>query len=122
MQQSFLFFLQAEEADWQLWSGVFFQKVRPDSAWDFSGEYQVRLKNDFRELKSHFFDFNAYYKATPSFDVNAGYRFTMRPDRNENRMMPQLCLATETLKHPNSFEMSEYPRRSSGLPCRRSSP
>jgi len=79
--------IQAEEPDWQLWSGVFFKNVRPDSAWDFSGEYQVRLRDDMRELKSHFFDFNAFYKATSSFDVNGGYRFTRRPDRNENRWM-----------------------------------
>ncbi len=76
----------AEPPDWQLWSGLFFKSARPHERWDFSGEYQVRLNNDVRDLKSHFFETFAYYKATSRLELNAGYRYTIRPDRTENRL------------------------------------
>lgn len=91
---------EAQSTGWGLWSGVFVRDFRPNSRFDFSGEYQVRLKEDFRELKSHFFEFTGYYRATPRLQSNFGYRFTIRPDRNESRLFAGLFYRT-TLVKPN---------------------
>lgn len=78
--------VRAEGPDWQIWSGLLFRSARPQERWDFSGEYQVRLKDDLRNLKSHFVEGFAFYKAKPSLDFNIGYRYTIRPDRSESRL------------------------------------
>ena len=90
----------AQSTGWGLWSGVLVRDFRPDSQFDYSGEYQVRLTEDFHELKSHFFEFAGYYKATQNLQSNFGYRFTIRPDRNESRLFAGLFYRT-TLVKPN---------------------
>ena len=83
-----------------IWSGVLVRDFRPDSRFDYSGEYQVRLTNDLHELKSHFFEVSGFYKANPKLQSNFGYRFTIRPDRNESRLFAGLFYRS-TLIQPN---------------------
>ena len=64
----------AEDADFQLWSGLFTRDIRSSSAFDLSYEYQVRLEDNASELKVHFFEINALYKAHPRLTVNSGDR------------------------------------------------
>jgi len=90
----------AQSTGWGLWSGVLLRDFRADSRFDYSGEYQVRLTEDLRELKSHFFEFAGYYKANPRLESNFGYRFTIRPERNESRLFAGLFYRT-TLVYPN---------------------
>ena len=71
----------AGEADWQLWSGVFARDIRPESAFDYSVEYQVRLKEDMSALKVHFCELYGLYKAGHGLTAYSGYRFSIRPDR-----------------------------------------
>jgi hypothetical protein len=89
---------QAQSTGWGLWSGLLVRDFRPDSRFEYSGEYQVRLTEDLQELKSHFFEFAGYYKATPRLQSNFGYRFTIRPDRNENRLFAGLFYRTTLVK------------------------
>ena len=81
---------EAQSAGWGLWSGVLIRDMRPNSSFDFSGEYQIRLTDDLKTLKSHFFEVAGYYKANPKLESNFGYRFTIRPDRNESRLFAGL--------------------------------
>jgi hypothetical protein len=90
----------AQSAGWGLWSGVLVRDVRVDSRFDYSGEYQVRLTDDLTTLKSHFFEVSGYYKANPKLESNFGYRFTIRPDRNESRFFAGLFYRT-TLVNPD---------------------
>jgi hypothetical protein len=90
----------AQSTGWGLWSGVLVRDFRPDSRFDYSGEYQVRLTDDLHELKSHFFEVSGFYKANPKLQSNFGYRFTIRPDRNESRLFAGLFYRT-TLVRPN---------------------
>jgi hypothetical protein len=80
----------AQGADWELWSGVIVRNVRPDSAFDFSAEYQARVNDDLSALKVHFAEANALYKATRRLTVNSGYRYSIRPDRGEHRLFAGL--------------------------------
>lgn len=91
---------RAQNTDWQIWSGMFVRTVKPDHRFNFSGEYQIRLNDNFKNLKSHFIDLNTYYKFISQFEVNAGYRFTIRPDRNENRLMAGLLWRQSLGKEP----------------------
>ncbi len=80
--------VRAEEAsdyDWGLWAGTRFRFDRADGL-DFSGEYQVRIDDDFRNLKSHFFEALAFGRPSAKLQLASGYRFTMRQDRNEHRL------------------------------------
>jgi hypothetical protein len=90
----------AQSTGWGLWSGVLVRDFRPDSRFDYSGEYQVRLTDDLHELKSHFFEVSGFYKANSKLQSNFGYRFTIRPDRNESRLFAGLFYRT-TLVKPN---------------------
>jgi hypothetical protein len=90
----------AQSTGWGLWSGLLVRDFRPDSRFDYSGEYQVRLTDDLHELKSHFFEVSGFYKANPKLQSNFGYRFTIRPDRNESRLFAGLFYRT-TLVKPN---------------------
>ena len=90
----------AQSTGWGLWSGVLVRDIRPDSRFDYSGEYQVRLTDDLHELKSHFFEVSGFYKANSKLQSNFGYRFTIRPDRNESRLFAGLFYRT-TLVKPN---------------------
>jgi hypothetical protein len=80
----------AGEADWQLWSGVFARDIRPESAFDYSVEYQVRLKEDMSALKVHYFELYALYKAGHGVTAYSGYRFSIRPARHEQRLFAGL--------------------------------
>ncbi len=93
-------FCGAQSAGWGLWSGVLLRDIRSDSRFDYSGEYQVRLTEDLQELKSHFFEVSGYYKANPKLESNFGYRFTIRPDRNESRLFAGLFYRSWLVK-PN---------------------
>jgi hypothetical protein len=93
-------FCGAQSAGWGLWSGVLVRDVRPGSRFDYSGEYQVRFTDDLKTLKSHFLEVSGYYKANPKLESNFGYRFTIRPDRNESRLFAGLFYRT-TLVKPN---------------------
>ena len=90
----------AQSTGWGLWSGLLVRDFRPDSRFEYSGEYQVRLTEDFHELKSHFVELSGFYKATSKLQSNFGYRFTIRPDRNESRLFAGLFYRT-TLVKPN---------------------
>jgi hypothetical protein len=90
----------AQSTGWGLWSGLLVRDFRPDSRFDYSGEYQVRLTDDLHELKSHFFEVSGFYKANPKLQSNFGYRFKIRPDRNESRLFAGLFYRT-TLVKPN---------------------
>ncbi len=70
--------------DWGLWAGTRFRFDRPD-ALDLSGEYQVRLDDDFRSLKSHFLEALAFGRPSNKLELAGGYRFTVRQDWNEHR-------------------------------------
>lgn len=95
---------QDQSAGWGLWSGVLFRDFRPESRFDYSGEYQVRLTEDLHELKSHFFELSGYYKATPKLESNFGYRFTIRPDRNESRLFAGLFYRSTLVKPKPEIE------------------
>lgn len=92
----------AQGADSQLWSSMYFKRERPGRAMDFSAEYQVRLKDDLTSLKSHFFEIAAYHQATARIELIGGYRFTIRPDRQESRL-----LAGAFLRHGLDRERTE---------------
>jgi hypothetical protein len=100
MLMAFLPICGAQSTGWGLWSGVLLRDVRIDSRFDYSGEYQVRLTDDLKTLKSHFFEVSGYYKANPKLESNFGYRFTIRPDRNESRLFAGLFYRTTIVK-PN---------------------
>lgn len=77
----------AEEADSQQWSSLLLRRDSPGGAVGFSAEYQVRLKDDLTSLKGHFFELAAYHQATARIEFIGGYRFTIRPDHKENRLL-----------------------------------
>lgn len=82
---SFGITLRAETStDSALWTGGLFLLER-EKGLDFSAEYQVRLNDHMSSLSSHFVEFMGYRKTTSALLLNGGYRFTMRPDHNENR-------------------------------------
>lgn len=72
-------------SDNALWTGALFLWER-DKNLDYSAEYQVRLDDNMTALSSHFLEFMAYKKANEALLFNAGYRFTRRPDHDENRL------------------------------------
>jgi hypothetical protein len=56
--------LRAQEEsdyDWGQWTGIF-MRFNPDKALDLSTEYQVRLGDNFRSLKSHYLEGMAQYE------------------------------------------------------------
>ena len=68
-----------------LWTGALFLWER-DKNPHYSAEYQVRLDDNMTALSSHFLEFMAYKKVNEALLFNAGYRFTRRPDHDENRL------------------------------------
>jgi hypothetical protein len=72
-------------SDNALWTGGLFLWERGTNL-HYSAEYQVRLDENMSSLSSHFLEFMAYKKANESLLINAGYRFTRRPDHDENRL------------------------------------
>jgi len=74
------------ETDSALWSGGLLLFER-DKGLDYSVEYQLRLGDHMSSLSSHFLEFLGYRKTTRSLLLYGGYRYTRRPDRNENRLV-----------------------------------
>lgn len=77
--------LAGTETDNVLWAGGLFLWER-DHGLDFSAEYQARFDEDMSSLSNHFIEFMGYKKVGSALLINGGYRFTARPDRNENRL------------------------------------
>ena len=78
-------FAEDTEEDVAIWGGGLFL-VEPDSGIDYSLEYQFRYSDDLDSLGSQFVEAMAYHKASPNVLLNGGYRFTERPDHNEQRL------------------------------------
>lgn len=74
------------EPSWAVWTGTQLRLKRP-GALDFSGEYQVRLGDDFRNLSSHFIETLAYVTPNRALDFAGGYRLTLRPESIEHRLV-----------------------------------
>jgi hypothetical protein len=74
------------ETDSALWAGGLFLFER-DKGLDYSAEYQLRLGDHMSSLSSHFLEFLGYRKTTRTLLLYGGYRYTRRPDHNENRLV-----------------------------------
>jgi hypothetical protein len=72
-------------ADWQIWSG-FTYRHNWIKAPDLSAEYQVRINENFTNLKSHFFELLAHIQPSNKVELAGGYRYTIRPDHVEHRL------------------------------------
>jgi len=53
--------------------------------WKFSGEFQIRLENDFQQLDNWYFEFVANFLASKNFELVPDFRFTVKPDKVEFR-------------------------------------
>ena len=73
-------------SDWELWSGGLIRLNR-DKPLDLSLEYQIRLDDDLRALKSHFFEVHGFKRVSRSVELSGAYRLTLRPDHTEHRLM-----------------------------------
>jgi len=74
------------ETDSALWTGGLFL-VERDKGLDYSVEYQLRLGDHMSSLSSHFLEFQGYRKTSPSLLLYGAYRYTRRPDHDENRLV-----------------------------------
>lgn len=72
--------------DSALWAGGLFLFER-ESGLDYSVEYQVRLNDHMSSFSSHFLEFQAYKKLSPALMLYGAYRYTRRPDHDENRLV-----------------------------------
>ena len=72
--------------DSALWTGGLFL-VERDKGLDYSVEYQLRLGDHMSSLSSHFLEFQGYRKTSPSLLLYGAYRYTRRPDHDENRLV-----------------------------------
>lgn len=73
------------EDDIALWAGGMFLWERERGV-DYSLEYQARFDENVSSLNNHFFETMAYHKWSDAVLINGGYRYTMRPDRDEHRL------------------------------------
>jgi hypothetical protein len=73
-------------SDWELWSGGLFRLNRLEPL-DLSIEYQVRLDDNMRALKSHFFELQGYHRIKRWLEFSGAYRLTIRLDHTEYRLM-----------------------------------
>ena len=71
--------------DSALWAGGL-SLIERDKGLDYSVEYQLRLNDHMSSFSSHFLEFMGYKKTSNNALLYGGYRFTMRPDHNENRL------------------------------------
>ena len=53
--------------------------------WKFSGEFQVRLEDNFQKLDNWYFEFVANFLASKHFELVPDFRFTVKPDKIEFR-------------------------------------
>lgn len=74
------------ETDSALWSGGLFLFER-DSGLNYSVQYQLRLNEHMSSFSSHFLEFQAYKKSSRSTLLYGAYRYTKRPDHDENRLV-----------------------------------
>jgi hypothetical protein len=74
------------ETDSALWAGGLFLTEK-DRGLNYSVEYQLRLGDHMSSLSSHFLEFLGYRKTSRSLLLYGGYRYTRRPDHNENRLV-----------------------------------
>lgn len=72
--------------DSALWAGGLFLFER-ETGLDYSVEYQLRLAEHMSSLSSHFLEFQGYHKTTSSLLLYGAYRYTRRPDHDENRLV-----------------------------------
>jgi hypothetical protein len=72
--------------DSALWGGGLFLFER-EKGLDYSVEYQVRLNEHMSSFSSHFLEFQGYKKTSRSVLVYGAYRYTRRPDHDENRLV-----------------------------------
>jgi hypothetical protein len=72
--------------DSALWAGGLFLFER-EKGLDYSVEYQLRLAEHMSSLSSHFLEFQGYHKTTRSLLLYGAYRYTRRPDHDENRIV-----------------------------------
>ncbi len=71
--------------DSALWTGGLFLWER-EANLHYSAEYQVRLDENMTALSSHFLELMTYKKVSEALLVNAGYRYTLRPEHDEHRL------------------------------------
>jgi hypothetical protein len=69
-----------------LWAGAIALNER-EHGLDYSLEYQLRLSEDLGSYSSQFFEAMGYQKTANNVLLYGGYRFTKRPDHNENRIL-----------------------------------
>jgi len=74
------------ETDSALWAGGLFLFER-DQGLNYSVEYQLRLGDHMSSLSSHFLEFQGYKKTSRSLLLYGAYRYTRRPDHDENRLV-----------------------------------
>jgi len=74
------------KTDSALWAGGLFLFER-ETGLDYSVEYQLRLNEHMSSFSSHFLEFQGYHKTTPSLLLYGAYRYTRRPDHDENRIV-----------------------------------
>jgi hypothetical protein len=72
--------------DSALWAGGLFLFER-EKGLDYSVEYQLRLGDHMSSLSSHFLEFQGYKKISRSLLLYGAYRYTRRPDHDENRFV-----------------------------------
>ena len=53
--------------------------------WKFSGELQVRLRDNFQQLDNWYFEFVSTYLISEHFEIVPDFRFTIKPDKLEWR-------------------------------------
>jgi hypothetical protein len=53
--------------------------------WRYSGEFQVRLENDIRQLQQYYLEGVATYMPNENWEIVPDFRFTVHPDRIEFR-------------------------------------
>ncbi len=53
--------------------------------WNFSGELQTRLENNFQSLDNWYLEFVSNYLISENFEIVPDFRFTIKPDKIEYR-------------------------------------
>ncbi|MEM7103085.1 MAG: DUF2490 domain-containing protein [Bacteroidota bacterium] len=109
----------AQTKDAEIWKGItlereFFDKLK------FEVSDQVRLSNNLSTFKSNVLDLKSQYKITKEFRVAAGYRFTLTPTNNRNRISADFVYKKDIEKANLEFTarartQHEYVRNSSAI-------
>jgi hypothetical protein len=84
-------FLSAQvQKDAQLWKGLVLQKTFLNNRLQFSLNEEVRLRNNFSEVRNSFTDLSLHYKLRKRLAIGLGYRYSIRPDVNVHRLYSDL--------------------------------